>query len=340
MSDGDLRSLRFRREREVTWRLLETILERVEKNSVNSLSRDELLEAPALYRATLSSLSVARATSLDQALITYLESLCTRAYFFVYGPRTTLLAQASSFFARDWPAAVRAQVWPTFSAALILIVAGVCAFLLVQTDPAYFYSFVPADLAGERQPGASAEALRATLYQDVDAREALGVFAAFLFNNNATVALLAFALGIALCVPSVALIAMNGCTIGAMIAVFASQGLTREFAAWLSVHGVTEILAIVLAGGAGLKIGWAAAFPGGQTRLEAVEAAGRQGGVVMIGVILMLAAASLLEGFARQLVQDEAARWGIAAFTAVAWGVYFYGFSGGAARAQAAGLRP
>ena len=142
MSDGDLRSLRFRREREVTWRQLETILERVEKNSVNSLSRDELLEAPALYRATLSSLSVARATSLDQALITYLESLCTRAYFFVYGPRTTLLAQAASFFARDWPAAVRAQVWPTVSAALILIVAGVCAFLLVQTDPAYFYSFI------------------------------------------------------------------------------------------------------------------------------------------------------------------------------------------------------
>ena len=52
---------------------------------------EELLAIPVLYRATLSSLSVARATSLDHSLIDYLESLSTRAYFFVYGARAILM---------------------------------------------------------------------------------------------------------------------------------------------------------------------------------------------------------------------------------------------------------
>ena len=56
-----------------------------------------------LYRAALSSLSVARATSLDQALIDYLEALCARAYFFVYGARTTLGGRIARFFRHDWP---------------------------------------------------------------------------------------------------------------------------------------------------------------------------------------------------------------------------------------------
>ena len=84
-----LKSHRFRAEREADWRRLEDLLDRVEKGSGASLTDDELLAMPVLYRAALSSLSVARAISLDQSLIDYLESLCTRAYFFVYGARTT-----------------------------------------------------------------------------------------------------------------------------------------------------------------------------------------------------------------------------------------------------------
>ena len=54
------------------------ILDRAEKRSPRRLTDDELLELPALYRTTLSSLAVARATSLDVALIDYLEALALR----------------------------------------------------------------------------------------------------------------------------------------------------------------------------------------------------------------------------------------------------------------------
>ena len=92
MQELTLKSHRFRKEREAEWRKLEDLLARAEASSASALSDDEIIALPVLYRSALSSLSVARAISLDQALIAYLESLCTRAYFFVYGTRTTLLS--------------------------------------------------------------------------------------------------------------------------------------------------------------------------------------------------------------------------------------------------------
>jgi uncharacterized membrane protein SpoIIM required for sporulation len=325
MADMRLRSLRFRTEREGAWRRLEQLLDRVERRSGASLSDDEMIAIPGLYRAALSSLSVARATSLDQALIDYLEALSARAYFFVYGARTPLLERIARFFIEDWPAAVR-SLWRETVVSLLLMTAGaVAAFLLTWSEPDWFFAFVPESLAGGRDPHASGEFLRQTLYAvDEDKRSGLGVMSTLLFTHNAQIAIFSFALGFAFCLPSAMLIAYNGCMLGAFFALYASHGLTYEFGGWVFVHGVTELFAVALAGAAGFGIGWSIAFPGAQTRLAAAERAGRRGGVAMIGCVVMLSVAGLLEGFARQLVTLDAARWAIALATALFWGVYFY----------------
>jgi uncharacterized membrane protein SpoIIM required for sporulation len=120
------------------------------------------------------------------------------------------------------------------------------------------------------------------------------------------------------------LIAYNGCSLGAMFAVFDSHGLALPFGGWILVHGVTELFAIMLAGAAGIRIGWAVAFPGALSRLQAAERAGREGGVAMLGVVIMLFVAGMLEGFARQLVVQDGARYAIAAASALIWFSYFY----------------
>ncbi|MBI3438752.1 MAG: stage II sporulation protein M [Proteobacteria bacterium] len=322
--DQSLRSLRFRLEREATWERLEQLLHQAERRSAQALSDEDMLAIPALYRATLSSLSVARATSLDQALVDYLEALSARAYFFVYGARTTLAERVLDFFVRSWPRAVQAMWRETLAAALVTGAGLAAAYFLVRSDPSYFFSFVPESLAGGRDPTATTEALRATLYAANDSRTPLGVFAAFLFTHNAQISLFAFALGIAFCLPSVLLIAYNGCTLGAMLAVFDARGLAFPFAGWILVHGVTELFAIMLAGAAGIRIGWAVAFPGTYSRLQAAERSGREGGVAMLGVVIMLFVAGILEGFARQLVLQDGVRLAIAAASALVWFSYFY----------------
>src|SRR3546814_3278264 len=66
---------RFRLANEVDWARLDRIVGTIEKKSVRALDDDDLLALPVLYRGALSSLSVARETSLDRALVRYLEQL-------------------------------------------------------------------------------------------------------------------------------------------------------------------------------------------------------------------------------------------------------------------------
>ena len=323
MSKLQLKSQRFRREREDDWRRLEALVSKAEKRSATALSDADILAMPVLYRSTLSALSVARATSLDQALIDYLESLSARAYFFVYGARSTPLKQLGAFFARDWPLGVRSMWRETLIALAITLLGAGVAWGLIASDADWFYAFVNPALAGERDPTASAAALRATLYHQ-EGSDGLSFFATMLFTHNSTVALTAFALGFALGVPTIVILLMNGAMLGAMLHVFVSRGVGFEFGGWLLIHGVTELFAIVLAGAAGLRIGWAVAFPGDQSRLAALSGAGRGAGAAMMGVVIMLMLAGLLEGFGRQLISSDLLRYAIAAGTAVVWCAYFY----------------
>lgn len=320
-----LKSYRFRAEREADWRALEALLARAEGRGPAALSDEQILAAPVLYRAALSSLSVARATSLDQGLIDYLENLCARAYFFVYGARSSLLERIGRFFARDWPAAVQGLWRETLVSFGLSVLGTIVGYVLVIRDPDWFSAFVPAGLAQDRGPGASTAALRATLFMKVHGHEQqLPAFATFLFTHNASIALTAFALGFALCAPTAMLLATNGFMLGAFLALFVSHGLGVEAGGWLMIHGVTELSAIILAGAAGFRIGTAIAFPGQRTRLDAATIAGRQGGVVMAGVLVMLLCAGGLEGIGRQLVQSTWIRYTIASLTALVWLAYFY----------------
>ena len=320
-----LRSGRFRLEREADWKRLEDLLNRIERGGAGSLSDDELLAMPRLYRAALSSLSVARAISLDQALIGYLESLCARAYFFVYGARSRFFKRVAAFLGNDWPRAAQRLFTDTAIATAVTILAAIAAYVLVMGDSDWYMSFVPEGLASGRTPSASREYLESTLFDGDDmGNSSLSVFATWLFTHNVGVSLLAFAVGFAFGLPSMVLMAYNGCMLGAFFALFVSKGLGVELGGWLLIHGVTELLAISLAGGAGLHIGRAVAFPGRRTRLDAAAEAGRQAARVMVGVIVMLFIAGVLEGIGRQVISSTAIRYSIAGATALLWGAYLF----------------
>ncbi|WP_292228871.1 stage II sporulation protein M [Brevundimonas sp.] len=318
-----LKSQRFRQQRENDWRRLEQLMTKAEKGSASKLTDEEILAIPVLYRSTLSALSVARETSLDLGLVEYLETLSARAYFFVYGSRATLQDRLTSFFRHDWPKAVRGLWRETLISTALMLLGAVVAGWLVLHEPEWFHAFVPSEMAGGRDPAASIETLRSTL-DGSDGSGGLSIFAAFLFTHNAQVAILAFALGFALCLPTGMLILYNGATLGAFVALFATRGLGVEVGGWLLIHGVTELFAVILAGAAGFRIGWAVAFPGQRRRLDAAVEAGRTAAIVMGGVVVMLFFAGLLEGFGRQLIVHTGLRYSVAAVTALIWAAYFY----------------
>ena len=313
---------RFRAAHEGDWEHLDRLVTRIEKRSIRALSDDDILALPLLYRTTLSSLAVARDTSLDRGLIVYLEQLTTRAYFQIYGVQTSVWRQLGHFFARGWPEAVQSLWRETLICVLLTAASAIVAYLLVRGDPSWFYGIIPEGLAGGRDPSASAEALRRTLYDRHN--DMLATFATYLFTHNSQIAIFAFALGFAFAVPTVLLILYNGLMLGAFFAVFAEKGLAFNLAGWLAIHGTTELFAIAIAGAAGMRIGTAIAFPGRESRTEAAVRAGRSAALAMAGTVVMLAVAGLLEGIGRQTIVDDATRYAIGAAMLAGWLAYFY----------------
>ncbi|VAV96680.1 FIG00791727: hypothetical protein [hydrothermal vent metagenome] len=320
-----LKSDRFRLEREADWIRLEEIVTRMEKGKSRKLGDEDVLALPTLYRTLLSSLSIARENSLDAGLIDYLEGLALRSYFLVYGTQTSFGRWLGEFFSGGWSRAVQSIKLEIWISLLVMIAGTAIGYVLVAGDSDWYYALVPGNFSDVRVPGASEEALRETLFGTKD-QDGLGVFAAFLFSNNAQVSILAFALGFAFAIPSILLLIHNMALLGAMVWVFAQRGLTVDFIGWLSIHGTTEIFAILLSGAAGIHVGRSIAFPGNRSHLAAASEAGKRAALVMVGVIIMLICAGLLEGFARQLINNTGARYGVGGTMLVFWLSYFFLF--------------
>lgn len=331
---GAPRSVAFRKEREGTWRALEALVERVEKKGISALAADELARLPHLYRATLSSLSVARSISLDRALVEYLETLCGRAYFCVYGTREPARRRLAALVGWRFPAAVRALRRQVLASAAFLVLGALTAFFMVVDDAETYYQFVPGAYAGGRDPSATTEELRAVLYDEMGMSGVLTEFAASLFSNNAGIGILAFALGFTLVLPAL-LLFVNGLILGAFAALYDGRGLSLDLWGWLLPHGVTELLAVVLCGAAGFAIGQAWVFPGERSRLDNLRERGRDAAIVVFGAVVMLFVAGLIEGIFRQTVTTLEVRWAVATATALFW-VWYLGLVGRARAAEAA----
>jgi uncharacterized membrane protein SpoIIM required for sporulation len=320
-----LKSSEFRNGREAGWRELETLVAQVERRGVRLLSLYELQRLPILYRAALSSLSVARSIALDRNLLLYLENLALRAFLVVYGPRISPLEGMQAFFRLELPAAVRAARWHVLIAALALVVGVAAGFMLTLQDEAWLSSLVPSGLAGGRGPSST----RADLYDKElfapwpGAVEAFGLFANVLFSHNTLVGIMTFGLGLAAGIPTLMLNVYQGLALGAFLALHYNRDLTVDFLGWISIHGTTELGALILLAAGGLLIAEKILFPGRYARIDNLALHGRQAAQIAVGAVLMLFVAAILEGGLRQLVASTPLRFGIGLGIGALWVAYF-----------------
>lgn len=320
-----LKSSQFRKAREASWLELEALVARAEKRGIAALGPVELERLPLLYRTLLSSLSVARSIALDRNLLVYLEALSTRAFLVVYGPRSLPLRGILAYLTHGLPVAVRRARVHFLISVLATVIGAVAGFLLVMSNEAWFDSLVPGGMADGRGPDSTADELRS---EEIFAPfpgpvQAFAFMANFLFSHNTIIGIVTFSLGIAAGVPTILLLVYQGATLGAFIALHYNRGLLWDFLGWLSIHGVTELTAIMLCGAAGLVIADRMLFPGRLSRVESLASEGRLAAQIAVGAVLMLFVAAILEGGFRQLVQSTPWRYAIGGTTGLLWLLYF-----------------
>ncbi|MHC5081113.1 MAG: stage II sporulation protein M [Planctomycetota bacterium] len=314
----------FRKERQRHWIQLRSLVDRIEKKGIRSLSVGEARRLGGLYRSTVSSYTVLKGLTLDRRLVLFLRDLVTRAYLAIYHYETVPDVRPLRFFLKTWPGLVRKNaLLLLFIGGVFLIASGV-AWSLAAANPHVADILIPASLAGGRQSDSTAEELQSVLVSG----RAMGspektYFGTFLFTHNAKVGILSFAFGIAAGIPAVALTAYQGLVLGAMGGLYDSRNLSSPFLAWVLPHGVTEILAILLCATAGLLVGLSVVRPGNLRWQDAVGRAGREAGWIVLGTLPLFFFAAVIESFLRQSHLSDDARFLFAALTLIAWIAYF-----------------
>jgi uncharacterized membrane protein SpoIIM required for sporulation len=319
---------RYLASNEPVWQRLDDLLRRSGRG-VRHLTDDELDELVTLYQRVSADLSWARNHYQDPATTARLNDLVARANAVVYR-RTTSPAQAvRQFFTVSFPAAV-------WHLRRFVAVAAVVTFAPTAVVAVWF-----AGSEDARRVAAPAAVQQAYIEEDFEAyysSEPASQFATRVLVNNIQVSFLAFALGIAFCVGTVVILAVNGANIGVALGLFAAVGEQGRFWGLILPHGLLELSAVVVAGAAGLSLGWALVAPGDRRRGAALTEEARRSIAVVGGLMACFVVAGVIEAFVTPSGLPTLVRVGIGLAVQVAFVAYIVSFGRAAALQGRTGL--
>lgn len=281
---------RFIDERKDNWQRLEDLLEMLRGSSLKYLSKTEVREFGELYRRAATDLAIARAETRDPKLINYLNSLVIRAHGKVYRSEGEGVSIIRRFFAKDLPQEIRASSRYSLTAFAVFMIFGALSFGLSLYDADF------GTMIGLDQIQSSAET-NLKWWEDLNAANQIG--SSQILTNNIRVAFMAFAFGALFGVGTLYVLMMNGVIIGGVLGVCyrVNPGFGNELVNFMVAHGVMELTAIFLAGGAGMMIGYALIDPGDLTRGQALKKAGQRATKIVIGCAVILFITGIIEGF-------------------------------------------
>jgi uncharacterized membrane protein SpoIIM required for sporulation len=330
---------RFVRARRERWDKLAELVDRASRRGVRSLSADQIDELALAYRAATSDLAIARTRGEDPVILDHLNRLTARAHSVVYvATARTGWSRLVDFVLRGFPREVRRSWAPIAFCSLLTIVSALIAFGSVEADPTNAHALLP----GMELPPVTKALHDSNFGFD---RAFSPAMASEIITNNVRVAAIAFAGGMTGGLLTGWIILTNGLMVGVLGALYAQAGFGPDFWATIAPHGVIELTAIQIAGGAGLVLAGGYLRPGRARRSDALVFAARRAGTLVLGVALLLCVAGTIEGFISPQRLPIPIRGAIGMFTAVALLAYLLGSGAATSRRltgdgseQAAGL--
>jgi len=255
---------------------------------VSALDHKDLQELGLLYRQTASDLAIAREDITSSQLAAYLNSLLGRAHNLIYMGNKPKVAGIVRFYSETYPRIFR-ELWPqTLLAFAIFAVTGLAAFILTMRDPTFAHRLLGTHMME------TIEKREMWTHSIVTIKP---LAASSIMTNNLSVAFATFASGITAGVGTVWMMVLNGLLIGVIGAATLQAGMAGQLWTFVVPHGVLELPAIFIAGGAGFEIARGMLFPGLLPRRESLARAGGRAAQLLLGTIPMLIVAGIIEGF-------------------------------------------
>ncbi|MFY9608090.1 MAG: stage II sporulation protein M [Blastocatellia bacterium] len=294
------------------WKRLEELTARVSKLRLKDLSGEEVREFGRLYRRTAADLAIAREEVRDQRLVNYLNHLVARAHGAIYRSESSGFGVFVSFFRYEFPAVFRETFRYTLTSFAVFILSAAFAYAACYFDEGF---------ADRVDPG-----LREAIASHTNWTEAVNranpLASTSIQANNITVTFVTFAGGVLAGLGTLFALFRNGVLLG-MVFELCIRYRFWEIPIFIAAHGVIELTAIFIAGGAGLMVGKALLMPGDLRRIDALVTNGLSAIKLILGCIPMLLIAGLIEGFISPAHILPAYKFAISALSAFVMTMYF-----------------
>jgi len=266
-----------------TWYRLEQLTARA-----TSLSGQEVRELSRLYQLTAGHLAYAQAHFADPGIKAALTKRVASTAAVLYGTHRRTWRTAGRFFSETFPLAVWETRWFMLASAATLFVPALALAVWIDHSHAALNAIAPR---------AVREAYVNHDFASYYSSEPSADFATRVYTNNVEVSAEAFAGGIFFGLMTLVVLFFNGVNLGYAAGMFYAAHHPAEFWGLITPHGLLELTSVVLAGAAGLRLGWALIDPGDRPRSAALAREGPAAVVLVLGTVLTLAVSGTIEGF-------------------------------------------
>jgi uncharacterized membrane protein SpoIIM required for sporulation len=250
-------------------------------------------EMPSRFRRVCQALALAAQRRYSMELVERLNRLALRGHHALYANRRRESQQVWDFLLGGLPRLVR-QEWRLVAAAALLFFGPLVGLIvLLQFFPDFVhYLLSPGQIASFHEMYSPAN-------RRIGMREAdtnVLMFGVYIWNN-VRIGFQTFAGGMLAGVGSVFFLGFNGLIIGAVAGYLTQVGYHETFWSFVAGHSSWELLAIVLSGAAGFKLGLAIIAPGNRSRKSALVAAAKPAVRIMYGAAILFLIAAFIEAF-------------------------------------------
>ena len=274
--------------RQTHWRRLEHLLDQVKGHGLRSLTRLELQEMGLLYRQAAADLSALREDPTGKAYARVLNLLLSRAHNTIYAGEKSSARSIVQYYRYTYPKIFRDNLRLISAAFFLFLLGALAGWLLAITRPDFLRA-----LLGPRMMDTIEHH---KMWTDSVVRVAPAASSGIM-TNNISVSFITFVGGISGGLLTIYSLIFNGVLIGGVGTACWLNDMSLRLWSFVAPHGVLELPAIFIAGGAGLRLAQGLLFPGLLSRSDSLAKSGGEAVRLLMGVVPVLIVAGLIEGF-------------------------------------------
>lgn len=287
----------FEDQNRADWEAFSALLDVLEKKKDARLASDARFTErnfPQAYRRLCLHLAIAKDRKYSPGLVGFLHHLVMRGHQRLYQSGSIGLWRVLEFFLVEFPAAVRREARLVWLATLLLYGPAILLGMITYYDSETIYRVLPIE-----------QVARFELMYDPD-NDRIGterqsqtdfMMLGHYIQNNISIGFRTFAGGLLFGALTVFALVFNGIYFGVASGYLTQLGYGETFWSFVCGHGAFELTGIVLSGTAGLMLARALFAPGRSSRMHALQRAGKEAIVLMIGVFCLLLIAAFVEAF-------------------------------------------